>query len=185
AGESIAGGKPDEVTRLGVARSFQAISLFDDDSALDNVIVALPRMRARSFDAWRNRARDSGARDAAASILDRVGLRGREHVRAKDLAYGERRALEIGLALATSPRILFLDEPTSGLGANGTARLLGLVGEIQRTLTLGIIGHDLSFLFRLADQINVIHWGQVIARGTPDALRDNDWVRRSALGSLA
>ena len=184
-GQSIAGRSPDQVTRLGVARSFQAISLFDDDSALDNIVVALPRMRRRSFDAWRDRARDSGARDEAASILERVGLRGREHVRARDLAYGERRALEIGLALATSPRILFLDEPTSGLGANGTARLLDLVSEIKRTLTLVIIEHDMRFLFRLADQINVIHWGQVIARGTPDALRDNDWVRRSALGSLA
>jgi len=184
-GQSIAGRSPDEVTRLGVARSFQAINLFDDDSALDNVVVALPRMRKRSFDAWRDRARDTSARDEAASILDRVGLRGRESVRAKDLAYGERRALEIGLALATSPRILFLDEPTSGLGANGTARLLDLVSEIKRTLTLVIIEHDMRFLFRLADQINVIHWGQVIARGTPDALRDNDWVRRSALGSVA
>ena len=184
-GKSIAGRSPDEVTRLGVARSFQAINLFDEDSALDNVVVALPRMRKRSFDAWRDRARDTSARDEAASILERVGLRGRESVRAKDLAYGERRALEIGLALATSPRILFLDEPTSGLGANGTARLLDLVSEIKRTLTLVIIEHDMRFLFRLADQINVIHWGQVIARGTPDALRDNDWVRRSALGSVA
>ena len=184
-GQSIAGRSPDEVTRLGVARSFQAINLFDEDSALDNVVVALPRMRKRSFDAWRDRARDTSARDEAASILERVGLRGRESVRAKDLAYGERRALEIGLAIATSPRILFLDEPTSGLGANGTARLLDLVSEIKRTLTLVIIEHDMRFLFRLADQINVIHWGQVIARGTPDALRDNDWVRRSALGSVA
>jgi branched-chain amino acid transport system ATP-binding protein len=184
-GQSIAGRSPDDVTRLGVARSFQAINLFDEDTALDNVVVALPRIRKRSFDAWRDRARDETARDEAASILDRVGLRGRESVRAKDLAYGERRALEIGLALATGPRILFLDEPTSGLGANGTARLLDLVSEIKRTLTLVIIEHDMRFLFRLADQINVIHWGQVIARGTPDALRENDWVRRSALGSLA
>jgi branched-chain amino acid transport system ATP-binding protein len=183
-GKSIAGQSPAEVTRLGVARSFQGISLFDQDSALDNIVVALPRMRKRSFDAWRDRSRDSGARDEAAAILDRVGLRGREGIRAKDLAYGERRALEIGLALATSPRILFLDEPTSGLGANGTARLFDLVSEIKRALTLVIIEHDMRFLFRLADQINVIHWGQVIARGTPDALRDNDWVRRSALGSL-
>ena len=183
-GQSIAGRTPDQMTRMGVARSFQAINLFDDDSALDNLTVALPRMRRRSFDAWRNRARDTGARDEAAAILERVGLRGREHVRARDLAYGERRALEIGLALATSPRILFLDEPTSGLGASGTARLFDLVSEIKRTLTLVIIEHDMRFLFRLADHINVIHWGQVIARGTPDALRDNDWVRRSALSSV-
>jgi branched-chain amino acid transport system ATP-binding protein len=148
-------------------------------------VVALPRMRgARSTRGATVRATPAHA-TRRRSILERVGLRGRESVRREDLAYGERRALEIGLALATSPRILFLDEPTSGLGANGTARLLDLVSEIKRTLTLVLIEHDMRFLFRLADQINVIHWGQVIARGTPDALRDNEWVRRSALSTLA
>ena len=107
------------------------MSLFDEDTALDNVLVALPATRKRSFDAWRDRARDSVAQDQAAAILGRVGLRGRERVRTGDLAYGERRALEIGLALATAPRILFLDEPTSGLGADGTARLTELVAELQ------------------------------------------------------
>ena len=183
-GRAIAGLGPADITRLGVARSFQNISLFDGDTALDNVIVALPAMRKRSFDAWRDRARDSVAQDQAAAILARVGLRGRERVPAGDLAYGERRALEIGLALATSPRILFLDEPTSGLGANGTARLADLVAELKRTLTMVIIEHDMRFLFRLADFVNVIHWGQVIARGTPQSLRANAWVRRSALGAL-
>ena len=142
-------------------------------------------MRARSFDAWRDRSRDTVAEDRAAELLQRVGLKGRERVRAKDLAYGERRALEIGLALATQPRILFLDEPTSGLGANGTARLTELVAELKRQLTLVIIEHDMRFLFGLADSISVIHWGQVIARGTPSELRDNDWVQRSALGAIA
>jgi branched-chain amino acid transport system ATP-binding protein len=184
-GQSIAGLSPAGVTRLGVARSFQAINLFDDDTALDNVLVALPRMRTRSFDTWRDRARDSAAHDEAAGILDRVGLGGRKSVRARDLAYGERRALEIGLSLATRPRILFLDEPTSGLGADGTARLRDLVGELKQAVTLVIIEHDMPFLFGLADFINVIHWGQVIARGTPEALRENPWVRRSALGAVA
>jgi branched-chain amino acid transport system ATP-binding protein len=182
-GRSIAGLSPASVTRLGVARSFQAINLFNDDTALDNVMVATPDMRARSFDAWRDRARDSAAQERAAAILARVGLRGREYVRARDLAYGERRALEIGLALATAPRILFLDEPTSGLGADGTARLMELVQELKRALTLVIIEHDMRFLFGLADFINVIHWGQVIAGGTPAMLRENPWVQRSALGA--
>jgi len=183
-GTNIAGFTPPAITRRGVARSFQAINLFNDDTALDNLVVALPAMRARSFDAWRDRSRDGAAEDRAAALLERVGLKGRERVRAKDLAYGERRALEIGLALATSPRILFLDEPTSGLGANGTARLTELIDELKRNLTMVIIEHDMRFLFGLADTINVIHWGQVIARGTPAALRDNDWVRRSALGAI-
>ena len=184
-GRDITGLPPHAITRLGVARSFQAISLFDDDSALDNLVVALPAVRARSFDAWRDRSRDSAAQDEAAAILERIGLRGRERSRARDLAYGERRALEIGLALATRPRILFLDEPTSGLGADGTARLTELVSELRHHVTLVIIEHDMHFLFSLADTINVIHWGQVIARGTPGELRENPWVRRSALGAPA
>jgi branched-chain amino acid transport system ATP-binding protein len=181
-GRDIARLAPPAITRLGIARSFQAINLFNEDSALDNIVFALPAIRARSFDAWRDRTRDRSAQERAAVVLERVGLRGRERVRAQDLAYGERRALEIGLALATEPRILFLDEPTSGLGANGTARLLELVGELKTTMTLVIIEHDMRFLFGIADRINVIHWGQVIARGTPAELRENPWVRRSALG---
>lgn len=180
-GEDIAGLAPHEIVARGVARSFQTISLFDAESALDNVIVALPEVRRRAGDAWGDLARDSGAQDRAAGVLARVGLEGRERTRAKDLAYGERRALEIALALASGPRILFLDEPTSGLGAEGTARLAELVAELKRTLTLVVIEHDMRFLFRLADRIAVIHWGQVIAGGTPRELRDNPWVARSAL----
>ena len=104
---------------------------------------------------------------------------------AKSLSYGERRALEIGVALAAAPRMLFLDEPTAGLGAEGTARLAELVAELKRQLTIVIIEHDMKFLFGLADQVSVIHWGQVIAQGTPDQLRENEWVRRSNLGQLA
>ena len=177
-GRDITGMPPQVIARLGISRSFQVMNLFDDYSALDNVLVATPEVRRRGFSML---GKFSGSSDA----LERVGLAAKAHVKAKDLSYGERRALEIGLAIATSPRILFLDEPTSGLGAEGTARLLDLVQEIKRTLTLVIIEHDMRFLFRLADFINVIHWGQVIARGTPDALRDNEWVRRSALSTLA
>ena len=184
-GRDLTGLAPPMVTRLGVARSFQAINLFNDDTALDNLVVALPEMRARSLDVWRDRASDSAAYDRGALLLERVGLRQRGGVRARDLSYGERRALEIGLALATTPRILFLDEPTSGLGASGMARLHDVLADLKRSLTLVIIEHDMRFLFGLADAINVVHWGQVIARGTPDALRENAWVQRSALGALA
>ncbi|HEX6720684.1 MAG TPA: hypothetical protein VF107_03895 [Burkholderiaceae bacterium] len=83
------------------------------------------------------------------------------------------------------PRLLFLDEPTAGLGIEGTARLGELVASLKRELTIVIIEHDMRFLFGLADRISVIHWGQVIAEGTPEMLRANPWVQRSSLGSLA
>ena len=178
----ITGLAPQAITRRGVARSFQSINLFDQETAQDNIVIALPRTRARAHDAWRDLARDTEAQDEAATLLGRVGLRGRERTRARDLSYGERRALEIALALATQPRILFLDEPTSGLGADGTARLAELIAELKRRYTMVIIEHDMRFLFGLADLVHVIHWGQVIASGTPEALRSNAWVARSSLG---
>jgi branched-chain amino acid transport system ATP-binding protein len=180
-GEDITGLAPRQIARKGISRSF----LFNDDSALDNVRVAMPRVREQGFNCWRDLGADSATRDEAAHLLARVGLKGKENVAAKSLSYGERRALEIGVALAAQPRLLFLDEPTAGLGAEGTARLAELVAELKRQLTIVIIEHDMAFLFKLADRISVIHWGQVIAEGTPGELAANEWVRRSNLGALA
>ena len=185
AGEDITGLSPREIACKGVSRSFQIMNLFDDYTALDNIMVATPHVRMQGFNPWRDLGADNKARQLAASVLERVGLQGKENVQANSLSYGERRALEIGVALAAEPRILFLDEPTAGLGAEGTARLAELVNTLKRQFTIVIIEHDMNFLFSLADQISVIHWGQVIAQGTPDELRQNEWVRRSNLGALA
>jgi branched-chain amino acid transport system ATP-binding protein len=182
-GEDITGLPPHAIARRGLARSFQLMNVFDEYSALENVLLAAPAIRARSFDMLRDLRRDTAAQDRAAAVLARVGLQGKERVPAQRLAYGDRRALEIGIAVAAEPRLLFLDEPTSGLGADGTARLVELVQELRRVLTLVIIEHDMAFLFRLADRISVIHWGQVIAQGTPEALRADPWLTRSGLGA--
>jgi branched-chain amino acid transport system ATP-binding protein len=161
------------------------MNLFNDYTALDNVLIALPEVRASGFDPWRELAADAAASDKAAGVLARVGLAGRERTLAKSLPYGERRALEIGVALAAEPRLLFLDEPTAGLGAEGTARLAALIAELKRSLTIVVIEHDMKFLFGLADRVFVLHWGQVIAQGTPEELRADPWVRRSNVGMLA
>jgi len=185
AGEDITGLAPREIARRGISRSFQIMNLFDDYSALDNVLIATPHVRRQGFNPWRDLGADSTAQDLAAAVLARIGLAGKERVVAKSLSYGERRALEIGVALAAEPRMLFLDEPTAGLGAEGTARLAELVRELRKQVTILIIEHDMKFLFSLADRISVIHWGQVIAQGTPAELRQNEWVARSNLGALA
>ena len=131
--------------------------------------------------------RDSAAQDRARGRCSRAsGLGGREHVPAGRLSYGDRRALEIGLAVAAEPRMLFLDEPTSGPRRRGHGAA-GRAGarSCKRALTIVMIEHDMAFLFRLADRISVIHWGQVIAEGTPDdaarrplAAPARDWERR-------
>ena len=185
AGQDITGLSPRAIARKGLSRSFQIMNLFNDESALDNVLIASPQVRRRGFTMWADLGRDTAARDAAQAVLGRVGLAGKADVAAAALSYGERRALEIGVALATEPRLLFLDEPTAGLGAEGTARLAELIVALKRQLTIVVIEHDMRFLFALADRISVIHWGQVIAEGTPAELRTNPWVQRSNLGTLA
>jgi branched-chain amino acid transport system ATP-binding protein len=176
-GRDITGLPPRAIARLGVSRSFQVMNLFDDYTALDNVLIATPEARARGFSML---AKFGGTTD----VLERVGLAGKAHVRARDLSYGDRRALEIGVALAARPRLLFLDEPTAGLGTAATARIAALIAELKRSLTIVLIEHDMKFLFGLADHIYVMHWGQVIAQGSPAELRANPWVQRSNLGNV-
>jgi branched-chain amino acid transport system ATP-binding protein len=183
-GEDITGLPPRMIARKGISRSFQIMNVFDQYTALENVMLAVPCLRARGFDMVGDVHGDSEAEDKAASVLARVGLKGKERELAKGLSYGDRRALEIGISLGAEPRLLFLDEPTSGLGTEATARLASLIAELKHDLTIVVIEHDMHFLFGLADTIAVIHWGQVIARGTPDALRANEWVRASNLGKL-
>ncbi len=184
-GRDITGLPPHRIARLGVSRSFQIMNLFDDTVVLENVLLALPAFRAIGRSPVRQVFGDTGLTDRALAVLALVGLEGRAWDKAKALSYGDRRALEIAVALAAEPRILFLDEPTSGLGAEATRNLAGLIQRLRSRYTIVLIEHDMRFLFDLADRISVIHWGQVIAEDTPAALRANKWVARSALGGTA
>ena len=184
-GKDITGLKPHIIARLGVSRSFQIMNLFDDAVVIENVMLALPAFRAIGHHPFRPTFSDPLLIKAALAVLDQVGLIDKAWEKAKELSYGDRRALEIGVALAAEPRILFLDEPTAGLGAKATQNLAQLIRQLRKRYTICLIEHDMRFLFELADRISVIHWGQVIAEGSPAALKDNKWVARSALGEVA
>ena len=184
-GVDITGQSPGAIARRGIARSFQLMNLFDEFSVFENVAVALPETRRRVADPVGRAYADPGLVEAAMAVLDRVGLAGQADQPAKSLPYGARRALEIAVALASGPKLLFLDEPTAGLGSDGRARLADLIRRLKGEVTIVVIEHDMEFLFGLADEISVIHWGQVIARGTPAALKANPWVMASKLGSVA
>jgi len=183
-GVDITGLSPDAIARRGISRSFQIINLFDEYSVIENILVAVPDNRQRYLNMIHHVGTDSMAWDKAMDVLESVGLKGKEFENTKNLSYGERRVLEIGVALASEPRLLFLDEPTSGLGSDGTARLAELITELKKDRTIVIIEHDMHFLFKLADQISVIHWGQVICQGKPEELGKNKWVRASNLGKV-
>jgi branched-chain amino acid transport system ATP-binding protein len=184
-GRDITGRSPQAIARLGMARSFQIMTLFDEFSVFENVAIALPRTRARGHDPLRQAYADPALVNEAFDVLEKVGLADRADKPAKSLPYGARRALEIGVALASGPKLMFLDEPTAGLGSDGRARVADLVRKLKGILTIVIIEHDMEFLFALADDISVIHWGQVIARGSPAELKANPWVEASNLGRLS
>ena len=183
-GQDITGRSPQEIARLGVARSFQILNLFDEFTVFENIAIALPATRARGGNMVAQAYADRTLQDEALEILDKVGLAARADDMAKALPYGARRALEIAVALACRPKLLFLDEPTAGLGSDGRARLAELIRTLKGDLTIVIIEHDMEFLFSLADRISIIHWGQVIAGGTPAELKANPWVQSSNLGRL-
>ncbi len=183
-GQDITRLPPDRRARLGICRSFQILNLFDDYTVLENLRVAVPAMRARGFDCWTPASSLGEAEDRAAAVVRLVGLAGREHVEARYLSYGQRRLLEIGVALAGEPELLLLDEPTSGLGSRPMETLRDLVQRLASTLTIVVIEHDMNFVLSLSHHIAVLHRGTVIAEGPPEAIRDHAEVREAYLGRL-
>jgi branched-chain amino acid transport system ATP-binding protein len=183
-GQDITALLPERRARLGICRSFQILNLFDDATVLENVRLAVPAMRRRGFDLWTPAGGLSEAEDKAARIVRLVGLAGREHVAARFMSYGQRRLLEIGVALAGEPDLLLMDEPTSGLGSRPMETLRDLVQSLSQQITVIVIEHDMDFVLSLSQHIAVLHRGTVIAEGPPDAIRDNTEVREAYLGTL-
>jgi branched-chain amino acid transport system ATP-binding protein len=167
---------------LGLARSFQITSLFSDFTALDNVALAVQAHAGHSFRFWRDARSESALREPARAALDRVGLAGRANVTVSKLSHGEHRQLEIAMALATGPRMLLLDEPMAGMGPEESARMVAMLLELKRELTILLIEHDMEAVFALADRITVLVYGRVIATGAPEAVRANAEVRQAYLG---
>jgi branched-chain amino acid transport system ATP-binding protein len=167
---------------LGLARSFQITSLLSDFSAADNVALAAQAHDGHSFYFWGNARKESRLRNAALSALKRVGLEHRADVVVSRLSHGEQRELELAVALATKPQLLLLDEPMAGLGTTESARMVQLLQELRREVTIVLVEHDMDAVFALADRVTVLVYGRVIASGEPAAIRQNDEVRRAYLG---
>jgi branched-chain amino acid transport system ATP-binding protein len=149
------------------------MNLFDEFSVLENVTVALPGVRLRQFNMAHNVQMDTTLEEKAYHILERIGLADDAYTESKHLPYGKRRALEIGVALASHPRMLFLDEPTQGLGSEQRKHLINLINTIKDDVTIVIIEHDMKFLMQIADVISVVLWGQIIATDSPHKLMQN------------
>ncbi|MGO4714479.1 ABC transporter ATP-binding protein [Bradyrhizobium sp. 2TAF24] len=167
--------------RIGLARSFQITSVFPEFSLLGNVAVAIQARAGHSFRFWRNVHRDPSLTSPAREALDVVGLSQPER-RAADVSHGERRQLELAMALAMQPRLLLLDEPMAGMGREDSARMTRLLSDLKRHYAILLVEHDMNAVFALADRVAVLVAGQVIATGSADAVRADPQVRAAYLG---
>ena len=167
---------------LGLARSFQITCLLSDFTAADNVALAAQARDGHSFRFFADARKERPLREAAMEALTRVGLRDRANVQVSRLSHGEQRELELAVALATKPQLLLLDEPMAGLGVTESARMVKLLQELRKEVTIVLVEHDMEAVFALADRISVLVYGRVIASGRPEAIRQNDEVKRAYLG---
>ena len=174
-GEDITGLPPNRISQRGIARSYQITNIMPNASALENVRIAAQSRRH----AWSMLKHHSGFADInekAAQALDAVGLLSKAEELAANLSHGEQRNLEIGIALATEPSLLLLDEPTAGMSAAETHDTAQLVRRIAENLTILIVEHDMEVVMGLCDRITVLHYGEILAEGTPAEIQNNPRV---------
>jgi len=167
---------------IGMARSFQITNVLSSFTVAENVQIALRPRHGHSFVFLRDAARDRDLDPRARALLEEVGLENRAGAVAGELAHGEKRQLELAMALASDPRLVLLDEPMAGVGHDEAARMVELLLRIKRDRAMLLVEHDMDAVFRIADRITVLVGGRAIASGAPAAIRDDPEVRRAYLG---
>lgn len=168
--------------RAGLGRTFQISSLAMDYSVLQNVVLGALGARGNVFRFFRPAMQDAGLLEVASNALGQVGLEEFAHDRTSDLSHGQRRQLEVAVALTMSPKALLMDEPMAGLGAEGSHRMIGFLDTLRHQAPILLVEHDMDAVFALADRISVLVYGEVIATGNADEIRNNADVRSAYLG---
>jgi branched-chain amino acid transport system ATP-binding protein len=174
-GEDITGLTPDRISRKGIARSYQITNILPNATALENVRIAA-QSRRHSWSLLTHYRAYRDIIEKAVTVLQAVGLGSKQDELAANLSHGEQRNLEIGIALATEPQLLCLDEPTAGMSAAETRDTMELVRRIGKDLTILIVEHDMQVVMELAQRITVLHYGEVLADGTPAEIQQNPKV---------
>ena len=182
-GREVSRMKPHQRMRCGLARTYQVITLFTKDTLEHNVVLALLGLSPARWSAFRPLAARTDLFEAARRMLALVGLEAEAHRHVSEVSYGDRRRLEIALALAQSPRLLLLDEPLAGLSGEERIAVRALIASIPRETTVVMIEHDMDTALELAERITLLHYGQVIVEGTRAEVVAHPMTREIYLGS--
>jgi branched-chain amino acid transport system ATP-binding protein len=181
-GHDITGLPQHRVARLGIAKSYQITNIFPHLSILENVRVAAQGY-ARSFNFWSRADALTDTRERAIAILLEIGLAKKSEMLAAHLSHGEKRHLEVAIALASEPTLLLLDEPTAGMSPEETDETMVLIRTLAAGRTVVLVEHKMKLVMGISDRITVLHQGQVLAEGTPEEIRANTLVQQTYLGA--
>jgi branched-chain amino acid transport system ATP-binding protein len=184
-GEDVTNASITDRVKAGIARSFQLVNLFDDLTAFDNVALAIFSRQGKTRNLAALAHLDQDVNTETDAVLGQFGLAAKRNVTARGLAQGERKLLDVALAYALRPKLLFLDEPTSGVSTRDKGQIMDTIASVVRGegITAVIIEHDMDVVFKYSDRIVVMHQGAILAQGTPDAIRTNEQVAMILLGS--
>jgi branched-chain amino acid transport system ATP-binding protein len=181
-GEDVSSATPHELTRLGMGRSFQITSTFNNMTAFQNIRIAILSKNKIRFNLFRTVDKMQEITRETEEVLKRINLDRERNMPAGALSYGKHRSLEISMALATDPDLVLLDEPTAGMSRDETHTAVELIRRLTEGKTMVIIEHDMDVVFSLADRITVLHYGEILTTGTPDEIRENQAVKDAYLG---
>ncbi|UCB49078.1 MAG: ABC transporter ATP-binding protein [Deltaproteobacteria bacterium] len=182
-GKDITGLPQTTVSHLGIAVAYQITNIFPMLSVYENVRVAA-QSRKTTFNFWTRAASHGEIQDRTFRILEQIGLADKKDEIAANLSHGDQKRLEIGIALATQPKLLLLDEPTAGLAPAETRQTIELIKKIAQNLTIILVEHKMKVVMEVSDKITVLHYGKLLAQGGPDDIRENEEVRRVYLGGV-
>jgi branched-chain amino acid transport system ATP-binding protein len=182
AGRDVTHLAPDQRAQMGLARSFQITSVLPRFTALENVALAVQARSGSSFHFFADASQEAALNEPALAALDEVGLAARADTRAAHLSHGEKRALELAIALAMQPKLLLLDEPMAGAGREETEKLVAVLQRLKGRFPMLLVEHDMTAVFALADRISVLIYGRILASGTPDVVRADPQVIAAYLG---
>jgi branched-chain amino acid transport system ATP-binding protein len=183
-GQDISGWPIHKIVKLGIVRSFQVLNIFNEISPAENIRLAVQSRKKRGLNFFRSAAGFDDINRETNEILDEIGLNAVKSLPTKTLSYGDKRVLEIGIAMASRPKLLLMDEPTSGLPTSETERIKEFIKKISAQLTVLVIEHDMDIVLTVSDVIIVLHQGRVIAQGAPAEIKANAEVQEAYLGGI-